>query len=44
MTTNNELLDRLAIHDVQVEYARALDANEWARLDALFLQIGRAHV
>ena len=37
MTTNNQLQDRLAIQDLQVEYARALDANEWARLDTVFL-------
>lgn len=31
------LVDRLAIHDLQVEYARALDANEFERLRNVFV-------
>lgn len=38
----NDLADRLAIQDVQIEYANALDANEWDRLDAVFLPEGVA--
>ena len=37
-----ELADRLAIHDVQVEYASALDSNEFDRLDDVFLPDGVA--
>lgn len=36
MTDTQYLLDRLAIHDLQVEYTRALDANEFDRLANVF--------
>lgn len=42
MSDTQYLLDRLAIHDVQVEYARALDANEFDRLNDVFLPDGVA--
>lgn len=36
-TEADHLADRLAIHDLQVEYTRALDANEFDRLGDVFV-------
>lgn len=44
MTESGYLLDRLAIRDLQVEYTRALDANEFDRLERVFTPDGRFDV